>query len=56
VIDDDPEACEIIEHILRKDGYSVVTARSGEEGLRIAHKVQPAVITLDVLMPDMDGW
>ena len=33
-----------------------MTAVSGEEGLRLAHKLQPAAITLDVLMPDMDGW
>ena len=56
VIDDDPEACELIERSLTKDGFRVVTATSGEEGLRIAHDIQPAVITLDVMMPDMDGW
>ena len=56
IIDDDPEACEIIERYLIKDGYSVVTATSGEQGLRLAHEMQPAAITLDVMMPDMDGW
>jgi len=56
VIDDDPEACEIIERYLIKDGYSVVTATSGEQGLRLAHEIQPAIITLDVMMPDLDGW
>ena len=56
VIDDDPEACEIIERYLMKDGYTVVTAASGEQGLRLAHEIQPAVITLDVMMPGMDGW
>ena len=56
VIDDDPEACEIIERYLEKDGYAVVTAGSGEQGLRLAHEIQPAVITLDVMMPSMDGW
>jgi len=56
VIDDDPEAREIIERSLSKDGISVVTATSGEEGLRMAHELQPAAITLDVMMPDMDGW
>jgi CheY-like chemotaxis protein/anti-sigma regulatory factor (Ser/Thr protein kinase) len=56
VIDDDPEACEIIERSLTKDGYSVATAASGEQGLRLAHEIQPAAITLDVMMPDMDGW
>ena len=56
VIDDDPEACEIIERYLLKDGYKVATAISGEQGLRLAHQIQPAAITLDVMMPEMDGW
>ena len=56
VIDDDAGACEIIERFLEKDGFNVVTALSGEEGLRLAHQLQPAAITLDVMMPDMDGW
>ncbi|MBW1687229.1 MAG: response regulator [Deltaproteobacteria bacterium] len=56
VIDDDPEAQEIIERSLRRDGISVITAATGEEGLRIAHEIRPAAITLDVIMPDMDGW
>ena len=56
VIDDDPEACEIIRRFLEKDGFTVVTASSGEDGLRLAHQLQPVAITLDVMMPDMDGW
>jgi PAS domain S-box-containing protein len=56
VIDDDPEAQDIVERFLRKDGFEVVTASSGEEGLRLAHKLLPKAITLDVIMPDMDGW
>jgi signal transduction histidine kinase/DNA-binding response OmpR family regulator len=56
VIDDDAEACEIIRRFLEKDGFNVVTALSGEDGLRLAHQLQPAAITLDVMMPDMDGW
>jgi signal transduction histidine kinase/DNA-binding response OmpR family regulator len=56
VIDDDAEACEIICRLLKKDGFEVVTANSGEEGLRLAHQLQPMAITLDVMMPDMGGW
>ena len=56
VIDDDPEACEIIRRFLEKDGFTAVTAGSGEEGLRLAHEIRPVAITLDVMMPDMDGW
>ena len=56
VIDDDAEAGEIIRRLLEKDGFEVATANSGEEGLRLAHQLQPTAITLDVMMPDMDGW
>ena len=55
-IDDDPEARNIIERVLKKAGFEVVTAASGREGLRLASELMPAVITLDVMMPDMDGW
>ena len=56
VIDDDPEARDIIQRFLVKDGYAVATAASGEQGLRLAHEIRPAAITLDVMMPDLDGW
>ena len=56
VIDDDPVAREIIQRLLEKEGFNVVTAPNGEQGLRLAHRVRPTVITLDVMMPDMDGW
>jgi CheY-like chemotaxis protein len=56
VIDDDPGTREIIERALGRDGIAVITATSGKEGLRIAHEVQLAAITLNVMMPDMDGW
>jgi signal transduction histidine kinase/DNA-binding response OmpR family regulator len=56
VIDDDPEASDIIRRFLEKDGFTAVTAGSGEEGLRLAHEIRPVAITLDVMMPDMDGW
>jgi signal transduction histidine kinase/DNA-binding response OmpR family regulator len=56
VIDNDAEAIEIISRFLEKDGFNVATASSGEQGLRLAHELKPAAITLDVMMPDMDGW
>ena len=56
VIDDDPEARDIIERFLVKDGFSVITADSSEQGLQLARQCQPAAITLDVMMPGMDGW
>ena len=56
VIDDDPDAREIVGRFLEKDGFNVACAVSGEEGLRLAHALHPVAITLDVMMPDMDGW
>ncbi len=56
VIDDDPEARDIVRRFLEQDGFQVVCAASGEEGLRLAHQLEPAAVTLDVMMPDMDGW
>lgn len=56
VIDDELTARDMISRMLQKDGYRVVTAANGIEGLRIAAEVKPDVITLDVMMPGMDGW
>ena len=56
VIDDDPAVCDIIGKSLGEEGYKVVFANSGAEGLALARKLRPSVITLDVMMPSMDGW
>ena len=45
-----------MERTLRKDGYRVVTAADGHHGIALASELQPAAITLDVMMPGMDGW
>jgi adenylate cyclase len=56
VIDDDLTAREVIANHLRGAGFSVVTAAGGREGLKRAQELHPIAITLDVLMPDIDGW
>jgi CheY-like chemotaxis protein len=56
VIDDDVAARDLIARHLRREGFSVHTAASGEEGLRLAREARPDAITLDVLMSGMDGW
>jgi signal transduction histidine kinase/DNA-binding response OmpR family regulator len=56
VIDDDPSACELMVRSLSKEGFRVLTATEGVDGLRVAREAHPHVITLDVLMPGMDGW
>jgi len=56
VIEDDPSARELIQRALEREGYAVRTAADGAEGLRLAHEGRPDAITLDVMMPQMDGW
>ena len=56
VIDDDMAVRDLMSRSLTKLGFRVVAAASGEEGLRLAKQLRPLVITLDVIMPDWDGW
>jgi signal transduction histidine kinase/DNA-binding response OmpR family regulator len=56
VIDDDPNALDLLRRTLQGAGVRVVTAGDGEEALNLARTLHPAAITLDVLMPGMDGW
>ena len=56
VIDDEQSARDLLTRSLRKEGFVVHAAASGEEGLRLARELRPDVISLDVLMPGMDGW
>lgn len=56
VIDDDTVVRELLKSYLSKLGYSVAGAVSGAEGLKLAKKIRPDAIVLDVLMPGMDGW
>lgn len=56
VIDDDPAVRDLLQRFLRKEGFHVQVAAGGEEGLRLARDVRPDAITLDVMMPGMDGW
>jgi len=56
VIDDEATVRDLMQRFLIKEGFRVVTAASGEEGLRWARELRPDAITLDVMMPGMDGW
>ncbi|TXD37135.1 response regulator [Lujinxingia vulgaris] len=56
VIDDDPTVHALMRRFLNREGYRVSSALSGSEGLEMAREIQPHVITLDVMMPEMDGW
>ncbi|WCJ58399.1 response regulator [Fontisphaera persica] len=56
VIDDDPIIHDLLKRYLVKEGFYVTCALGGKEGLRLAREIKPDVITLDVMMPEMDGW
>jgi PAS domain S-box-containing protein len=56
VIDDDPVVHRVVKAYLDKQGYQTVAAENGETGLRLARELRPAAITLDIMMPEMDGW
>jgi CheY-like chemotaxis protein len=56
VVDDDAGVLNLLERFLSRQGFRVVTASGGARALELARSVRPAAITLDVVMPDMDGW
>ena len=56
VIDDDSTFRDSMVHYFQKEGFRVVTASSGQEGLLLASELQPELITLDILMPGRNGW
>jgi signal transduction histidine kinase/DNA-binding response OmpR family regulator len=56
VIDDDANVHRLIERTLKDEGYTLRFASNAGDGLRMAREFQPAAITLDVMMPEIDGW
>jgi CheY-like chemotaxis protein len=55
IIDDDPEARELLAALIEKAGYTVAAACNGQEALEVLHVIRPELIFLDVIMPIMDG-
>lgn len=56
VIDDDDAMTDMIKHILEPNAFDVMVANSGPEGISKSRQLNPDVVILDLLMPDMDGW
>src|SRR5262249_16315446 len=56
VVDDDPQARSLLNTALRREGYRVIEAGDGEAALRLVREFRPDAITLDILMPRIDGW
>ena len=55
LVDDEPDILEIIGYNLSSEGYQVITASNGKEGVKMTKKHNPHLIILDVMMPEMDG-
>lgn len=55
VVDDEPHTVKMVESRLKANGFDVITAGSGREGLKKAQEEAPDLILLDILMPEMDG-
>jgi signal transduction histidine kinase/DNA-binding response OmpR family regulator len=56
VIDDDATVRDLMRRYLSREGFDVVTAQDGAEGIALARELEPSVITLDIMMPGTDGW
>jgi DNA-binding response OmpR family regulator len=54
--DDEPYILEAVSHVVRQEGYVAITARDGEEALRMARAESPDLILLDIMMPNMGGF
>jgi len=55
VVDDNPKTVEMLESYLKSEGFNTISATSGKKALELAEKLQPFAITLDIIMPEMDG-
>ncbi len=55
-IEDDQDMIELVEIILGRDHFKIIGAHGGEEGLEMVRRVRPALILLDLMLPDIGGW
>jgi CheY-like chemotaxis protein len=56
VVDDNPQAAEIMTRHLERGGFRIEIAHTGSDALRMARELKPAAVTLDILLPEIDGW
>ena len=56
VVDDEPETIELVQYNLGQAGFTVLSAGDGEEALKLARSAQPALIVLDLTLPELDGF
>lgn len=55
VIEDDPSILFLIRQTLQREGYEVITATNGSEGLRLVYEIHPQLVVLDITMPGLNG-
>ena len=55
VVDDEKDVCELFERILKNEGYKILTANTGKEGLDLVDRKKPDLVVLDLRLPDMNG-
>ena len=55
LVDDEPDILEIVGYNLKNEGYKVHTAKNGIEAIKVAKKITPHLVILDIMMPEMDG-
>ena len=56
LVDDEPDILEIVGYNLSSEGYKIITAKNGADGVKKAKKEKPQLIILDVMMPEMDHF
>lgn len=56
IVDDEEDIIELIQYNLKTEGYSILTARTGEEAVKIAEQSLPGLMVLDLMLPGMDGF
>ena len=55
-IEDEAEMIALTRLVLEREGFEVLGAVGGKQGLEIMHREKPDLVLLDLMMPDMDGW
>lgn len=55
IVDDEPDILDLLKYNLEKEGYEILTASDGKEGVELANTFQPHVILMDIMMPGLDG-
>src|SRR5438067_5080950 len=56
IVEDDPKICDVLEYALKADGYHVTITHRGREAVELVKQSQPALVILDVGLPDIDGF